>query len=335
MSELRTVGGMGMKMGTVLLAVLLGPTQGAALQATSRVFFARQLPGDAGWSILSVAPDGSGERLEEGYAGGMGEYNPTVGPDGERLWFNTYRYGGWKIADRRLQGGGTERWTRGGDYYTNPAVSADGSSVVIEHSRRSGTTLEVRSMDGSTVLELEAETGGDERNPVWTPSGGIMFFGVEQGRQQIFVRDPRTNGVQNLSRSRGNDFAPAVSADGAVVAFYSDREGHADVWVMAADGSSRRNLTASLRGPDTAYEFGERTYWRLKLSWSPDGEALVFMSAVDGNYELFSVRPVDGAIVRLTETDASEITPFWARVEAGGPSDAPTSNKPLLLTPKK
>jgi Tol biopolymer transport system component len=305
------------KMGTLLLVTLMAPAQGSALQETSRVFFARQLPGDAGWSILSVAPNGRGERLEEGYAGGMGEYNPTVGPGGDRLWFNTYRYGGWKIAHRRLQGGVTERWTQGGDYYTNPAVSADAASVLMEHTRRSGTTLEVRSVHGSTVLELEAETAGDERNPVWTPSGEIVFFGVERGRQQIFMRDPETSGVENLSRSRGNDFAPAVSPDGTLVAFDSDREGHADVWVMAADGSSPRNLTASLRGADTEYEFGERTYWRLKLSWSPAGDALVFMSAQHGNFDLFSVRPADGTIVRLTDTAASEITPSWGRMEGG------------------
>ena len=115
----------------------------------------------------------------------------------------------------------------------------------------------------------------------------------------------------NLSRSDGNDFAPAVSPDGSRIAFYSDRDGHADLFVMNADGSDPVNLTRGIRNSDTEYKFTGRSYWVFKCGWSPDGQELVFMSPIDGNYELFVTR-VDGSTPRrITTTPGSELTPAW------------------------
>jgi Tol biopolymer transport system component len=40
-----------------------------------------------------------------------------------------------------------------------------------------------------------------------------------------------------------NDYAPAWSPDGTQIAFQSHWDGNAEIYVLNADGSNRRNLT--------------------------------------------------------------------------------------------
>lgn len=298
------------------LATLPLPVQEAApLPGDSRVFFARRLEGDHGWSILSVRPSGEDERVEVPFRSGQGEYNPTLSPDGRTLLFNTYRYGGWKLATTRLGSGEVVRWTPGGDYYTCAAFTPDGSRVAYEWSRRTGTEIAVRPFASGEAVSWTAAWKGDERSPSWTPGGKrLVFASGRSGHQQLYLQEGAEGEATCLSDGSGNDFAPAVSPDGRQVAFYSDRDGHADLFLLGLDGREVRALTAELRDDDTRYTFGERDAWPLRASWSPDGAEVVFLAARGGQYELFVARPGGGEPRRLTHTPASELTPTWGRV---------------------
>ena len=64
----------------------------------------------------------------------------------------------------------------------------------------------------------------------------------------------------------GNDFGPSWPPDGKEIVFYSFRNRNRDLFLMSADGSAERQLTATPgneRFPD----------------WSPDGRRLVFQSS--------------------------------------------------------
>ena len=197
----------------------------------SRIYFARQLDGDRGRSIVSVRPDGTGERVEVPYKSGMGENNPAPSPDGSYLLFNTYRYGGWKIAKKAGQGA-VERWTLSADYYTNPAFDHKGTRVAFEHTRRSGTDVSVRALSTSDEAAWTSTKARDERVPVWTSDGGLVYFDGRSGKQQVYLQPTKDAETKLLSDGQGNDFAPAMSPDGQHVAFYSDRTGHADLMVL-------------------------------------------------------------------------------------------------------
>ena len=61
------------------------------------------------------------------------------------------------------------------------------------------------------------------------------------------------------------DGAGEVSPDGLRIAFYSERDGDGDIYVMNRDGSDLKNLT---NDEATQYE----------LSWSPDSRRIAYYS---------------------------------------------------------
>jgi Tol biopolymer transport system component len=82
--------------------------------------------------------------------------------------------------------------------------------------------------------------------------------------------------------------------------FFGQGMDEADIWVMRADGSERRNLSE-----DTAANEGVAAF-------SPDGERLVFRSARNGRFDLYLANR-DGTDARaLTNDEARENFPVFA-----------------------
>jgi Tol biopolymer transport system component len=73
--------------------------------------------------------------------------------------------------------------------------------------------------------------------------------------------------LRQLTYGRHHDGSPALTSDGARLAFISDRSGSGQVWVMSLDGGEARQLTdfpGGLSGP----------------VWSPDGTAIAVTAEV-------------------------------------------------------
>jgi Tol biopolymer transport system component len=95
------------------------------------------------------------------------------------------------------------------------------------------------------------------------------------------------------------DGSPAWSPDGKRIAFYSERDGNAELYVMNADGSEQRRLT---RTPaDEGYP-----------SWSPDGRTISFDTDRDGNFEIYAMDAGGGNERRLTSSPSSDVSASWS-----------------------
>jgi len=88
----------------------------------------------------------------------------------------------------------------------------------------------------------------------------------------------------------GRDSEPDASPDGRLIAFTSNRDGRARIWVKQYPGGSEAALTA---GPDHAPRF------------SPDGTAILFVRN-DGTHESIYRTPLVGGDPRKVIEDASE-----------------------------
>jgi serine/threonine protein kinase len=78
----------------------------------------------------------------------------------------------------------------------------------------------------------------------WTKKGKIVYSLTAQDRLDIWRINPDGTEQVQLTVDAGNNFTPAVSADGRFVLFASDRNGSFDIWRSNADdGSNAVQLT--------------------------------------------------------------------------------------------
>jgi TolB protein len=95
------------------------------------------------------------------------------------------------------------------------------------------------------------------------------------------------------------DGSPAWSPDGARIAFYSERDGNAEIYVMDAGGGNVRRLTNA--PSDEGYP-----------SWSPDGRTIAFDSDRDGNFEIHAMNADGTNVRRLTTHPSRDVSATWA-----------------------
>jgi Tol biopolymer transport system component len=128
-----------------------------------------------------------------------------------------------------------------------------------------------------------------------------------------------------------------------LIAFYSNRDGNAEIYVVNADGSGQTRLTdngaddmAPAVSPDgtqilfTSSRDGSNEIYLMNMdgsdqrrltenrvyeshpSWSPDGSQIAFVSERDGNREIY-VADADGSHPRrLTDDPAKDMRPTWS-----------------------
>jgi hypothetical protein len=183
--------------------------------------------------------------------------------------------------------------------------------------------------------------GMQRRCAVWSPLASIRLFRVTilvtclalASAQVALSASP----IQQLTNDAASDVRPVWSRDGTLVAFQSNRGKLYQTYVMDADGSNERRLSAegvddrhpawNQAGTAVAVDSGNeavREIWTIDVasgmrsqvtrlgafatfpSWSPDGTRLSFYAYRQGVLDLWSVG-VDGSDPRqLTNGLASE-----------------------------
>lgn len=223
-----------------------------------------------------------------------GPYGPEWSPDGQTLAYTA------RVDSMRtvvfLRDGVVESPVENGAYGASAGgFSPDGSQFL--YSRRSELAV-------SDVMLLDLETGeatqltdtGDyNAAPVFTPDGGAMVHcrqhtetvdGEEVKNGDIFKTDLSTGEITRLTTAPEFDCLAHVSPSGEEVAYHSCGEPGCRIRVVGIDGTGDR-LLLDVEGS-----------WPR---WSPDGEWIAFTGTVDGNADIWIVRP-DGTYLRAVTT---------------------------------
>lgn len=255
---------------------------------------------------------------------------PALSPDGTQFAF--FGEGDFYFVDLWLADAATGKITRrllnstwSADYETfrfinsQAAWSPDGTKLAfaVKHGPRDDiVVLDVKR--NAEVRRIRVGLNG-LTTPAWSPDGRqLVFTGYDGGLSDLFIVNSDGTGLRRLTNDKYADLLPAWSPDGRTIAFTTDRGPGTD-FARLSYGNYRialYDLTTSQVRILPQMEHGKN----VNPVWSPDGNALAFVSDRDGVSNIYLYELADDALFEITNvfTGVQGITPLspvlsWAR----------------------
>jgi Tol biopolymer transport system component len=149
-------------------------------------------------------------------------------------------------------------------------ISPDGSLIVLSsHHEGMGSQVYVMPVAGGALRKVSPQAPSWWHG--WSPDGARLAYVAARGGGPIDVYTIAVEGGEEtrLTKGEGHCDGPDYSADGANIYYNCDRGGHAQIWVMAADGTGQRQLFSD-----------DQVNWFPHPS--PDGRQLVYLAYPPG-----------------------------------------------------
>jgi len=180
--------------------------------------------------------------------------------------------------------------------------SADGKRIVFSNDIGRGGELWELTLDGRQTQLPFGENGS---TPAVAATGSRMAYVRSQNTTNIWRMDlaavhPETSAVKLIysTRAQGN---PRYSADGAHIAFQSNRSGSTEIWLTDGSGNEPLRLT-SFNGA-----------WTDTPSWCSDGRRIAFDSTASGDSAIY-VEDIGERVPRKVATSQANLSrPLWSR----------------------
>ena len=190
-------------------------------------------------------------------------------------------------------------------------ISPDGKTIVLSHHRGRGAEMFLVDAAGGEPRLISPDAPSWWHG--WSPDGLRHAYVAARGESRVI--DVYTIGVDGgdetrLTHGEGHCDGPDYSADGAQIYYNCDRDGHAQIWVMHADGSRQRKLFAD-----------DHVNWFPHPS--PDGKHVIYLAYPPGTeghpkdlpVAICVMDPAGGNRRRLMEFNGGQGTmnvPNWA-----------------------
>ncbi|MEO6298725.1 MAG: hypothetical protein ABIO62_03720 [Paracoccaceae bacterium] len=148
--------------------------------------------------------------------------------------------------------------------------SPDGLSIAFSSHRERGAEIFVIPVGGGAPKVVSPDAPSWFHG--WSPDGRRLVYVAARGGRRVI--DVYTVGVEGgaevrLTNGEGQSDGPEFSADGGSIYYNCNRTGHAQIWVMAADGTGQRQLFAD-----------------AMVNWfphpSPDGKQMLYLAYPPG-----------------------------------------------------
>lgn len=296
---------------------------------------------DPAKSFLSNA-DGSGETLLPFRSG-------TWSADSKLLTYHQKVSGdNFDVFVYDVETGTTRNLTNSETFDADPSFSPDGKHVVFVSIRDGNGEIYSLDLDGSNLRRLTFNTKTDN-HPAFSPDGTQILFTSDRENENADVylmNADGTNQTKLTQFDKSNETAGpgGWSRDGTKIAFFSDRNGKDDIYVISAetvrptkvvsDDHDVSDFSDSPDGNSLIYSVvledksGElKTFDReaglthvvrktelatTAPDWSPDGNWIAYADRIDGNSEVCLIRPDGSDLLNITGDPAQDTAPAWS-----------------------
>jgi TolB protein len=200
------------------------------------------------------------------------------------------------------------------------SFSPDGSRYVTNRrplGNRLGAGLLVGRAGADTLDVLYEDKNRNVLAPQWSPRGDRIIFGLGEfnaffngfrglfvtpqdrveGGAQIAVINSDGTGFREVTVGPNNNGFPSLAPDGRRFVYRMFGPTANGLRIMDVDTGVVTTLTDS--------------YDNFPL-WSPRGDVIIFTRLVDGDYEIFSVRPDGSSLKRLTTSRGNDAHMGWS-----------------------
>lgn len=243
---------------------------------------------------------------------------------------------------------------------TGPEATTEFSEPALDSAKPAGTELDrIKAMNrvlkmGLLVwITLLSIVCGLQAGPL--VGHRMLVTSVRTGDTEVFLANPDTGDMTNLSRSPGSeDRYPCWSPDAKRICFMSDRLHATNLWIMNSDGTRVRRLLESKavcympswqRTPG-----GERIVFGMHgtkpemASIRPDGTGLLMLGvghdptlSPDGKWIVYTGHPPEGGVtvylMRWDGSDKRRVVNETSRVGATFPNWSPDSKQIVYSFP--
>jgi Tol biopolymer transport system component len=161
-------------------------------------------------------------------------------------------------------------------------TSSDGRRIAFASGRAgNGQAIWLANADGTGLFQLTSGPENYHGSPHWSPDGRWIAFDArgKEGRWNIKVVDSSGGQAHQLTDGPFSNNVPNWSHDGNWIYFGSNRTGRFEIWRVAAQGGTAKQITRD--GGHTAAE-------------SPDAKTLYYVKTSVEQAQPLYARPLDG-----------------------------------------
>ena len=284
----------------------LEPERWASFETSEGTWLSLDVSPDGGTIVFDLLGDlysmpstgGEAARLTSGLPHDM---QPRFSPDGEQIVFVSDRSGDNNVWVIPAGGGEARQISKGiGSRFLAPDWMPDGKYIVVSRAapRRGLEKLWLYHIDGGTGLEMVGGSGGQRMMGAAVDAAGRYIWYAERfgtwsynaifPQYQLWVYDRQTGTRTPMTSRYGSAFRPALSPDGAWLAYGSRDDADTGIRLRDLASGEERWLAYPVQRDDK--ESTANMGVLPGYSFTPDSEALV-MSYGGGIWRV----PVDGS----------------------------------------
>jgi Tol biopolymer transport system component len=299
-------------------------------------------PDDPTKTYLANA-DGSGEVLLHFRSGNWSSDSKSI-----TYWAKVSGHN-YDVFIYSVETGETRNITNSDGFDADPSFSPDGTRIAFVSTRDGNGEIYTINLDGSDLRRITFNPTADS-HPAFSPDGTQILFTSDRENENADVYLMNSDGsspvkVTNWDKSNETAGPGGWSRDGTKIAFFSDRDGKDDLYVVSAEISRPKLVFADpecdirtfshspdgkriIYSQEMADKSGELRVLDLgsretslvrktelpatSADWSPQGDMIAFHDRIDGNSEVCLIRS-DGRDFRILTNDPSpDAGPSWS-----------------------